>query len=787
MTMKALSRPQSAQLRMMLTAVLGSAAIGVQWMLHPLTSMQLPFVFFLAVLVAVTVLAGRAHGALVLIAGLVNAVFVLPPTGQPAIAATSDRMALLVLSLLGVVLVLLSERVVRDRRRARAERLHMKERAERTQADLQCLHALGTRAASLNNLDAQLHLVLQMLMERSRARCGAVALCDPHTQRLAVKAEVGFGERRALQSLVAGAGECGLAFAERRRVVVEDLEAQPTSPLARDLFARHGLRAAHCIPLQGSGGATCGVIALYHPQPHLPDEHECLLSDLCAGLVTVLVERAHAQAAARAFDQRFRLALDSSAVPFGLLVPVRDRQEQLTDFRWAYVNSAAARVLQVEPGMSIASGGGPDEDMRALLAQLTDVAELDEARAFEQRLQTGLIEGWFQVMASPLNGAVVAWFADVTQSKRDQQALQEADRRKDAFLATLSHELRNPLAPIRQAVSIARMPGASEAQKRWSHDVIDRQVGHLTMLLDDLLDVSRITHGALRLRMAPVTLAEVVGTAVETASPLLESRAHRLLVDMPADVRFETDPLRVAQILGNLLTNAAKYTEPGGTIRLKAEIRADMVQISVIDNGIGIAPDKIDQVFAMFNQVRDEQDHTGGLGVGLALARGLAELHGGSLEAESEGPGRGSCFTLRLPLRPSGAGAPEPPRQEESVRPARRILVADDNRDAAETLAEFLRLEGHTVQVAYDGLQALAGIKSFEPEIALLDIGMPGLSGNEVAQRARVTEAGSRAALVAVTGWGQDKDRAQALASGFGHHLTKPVDMERLRVLLQNL
>ena len=782
--MSELSRPGSARVRIALTAALCVAALGLQWLLQPLAGARLPLVFFLIALVLATLFAGRAHGAAVLGIGVLVAVFVLPPFGQPIVSATADRMMILAFALIGVFLVLLGERAVRWRRRAQAERRHAMAQAEQAQADLQRLHALSTDVLALQNLDAQLRLILQTLIERSGAHCGLVALFDHDTQRLTVAAQAGFDERRALQSLVAGPGECSQAFAERRSVAIADLDAYSTSPFAHELFGRHGLRAAHCVPLQG-GEEVCGVIALYFVQPHLPDERESRLGELCAGQAALLVERARAQAAAHAFNERFRLALDSSAVPFGMLTPVRDTHGQPVDFRWSYVNSAAARVLQAEPGMSVA-GVGADDAMRALLEQLITIVELNETRTFEQRLQTGLIEAWFQVMASPLDGAVAAWFADVTPSKQDQQALQETDRRKDAFLATLSHELRNPLAPIRQAVTIARMPGASEGQRRWSLDVIERQVRHLAMLLDDLLDVSRITHGALRLRPAPVVLSEVIGDAVEAVRPLLEARAHRLLIDQPSDVHFEADPLRVAQILGNLLENAARYTEPGGTIRLKAERRAEMLQISVIDNGVGIAPERIDQIFAMFARARDTHPDSGGLGVGLSLARGLAELHGGSLEAESEGPGQGSRFILRLPLQT--AVVPDgPAQQEEGVRQARRILVADDNRDAADTLAEFLRLEGHTVQVAYDGLQALAGIKSFEPEIALLDIGMPGLSGNEVAQRARATEAGRHTALVAVTGWGQDRDRAQALASGFGHHLTKPVDLERLRGLLQSL
>ena len=377
---------------------------------------------------------------------------------------------------------------------------------------------------------------------------------------------------------------------------------------------------------------------------------------------------------------------------------------------------------------------------------------------------------------------------EIASRERAEGALREADRRKDEFLATLAHELRNPLAPIRQAALISQAATATEAQKRWSHDVISRQVQHMSLLLDDLLDVSRITRGTLELRRQPTELSAVVDAAVETARPAIDTKRHLLSVEIPqTPVRFAADPLRLAQVLSNLLTNAAKYTDPEGHIRLNAAMVDSGLTIAVTDSGIGIPPEDIAGVFAMFSQVKSTQDRSeGGLGIGLALAKGLVELHGGSLEARSRGVGFGSEFVVRLPLIRPPASRPkvdDAPAARASA--SRKVLIADDNRDAADSLAVLLRMDGHDVAVAYDGPQALALLAHVQPEVALLDIGMPGLDGYEVARRVRQGPLGRAITLIAVTGWGQDRDKTQAHQAGFDHHFSKPVDPERLCRLLR--
>jgi signal transduction histidine kinase len=378
---------------------------------------------------------------------------------------------------------------------------------------------------------------------------------------------------------------------------------------------------------------------------------------------------------------------------------------------------------------------------------------------------------------------------EIEAELHQQRDWRDADRRKDEFLATLAHELRNPLAPIRQAALISKAPGATDAQKRWSHDVIDRQVQHMSLLLDDLLDISRVTRGTLALRMQPTDLATVIDNAVETARPTIDGKRHVLSVDMPADpIQFVADPLRVAQVLSNLLTNAAKYTDPEGQISVTARCESEKVVIRVTDSGIGISAAALPRVFNMFSQVHSTTDRSeGGLGIGLALAQGLIELHGGTIQAHSAGLGCGSEFTVRLPRRataempavsPKVAGAVALPRR-------RRILIADDNRDSAETLAALLRMEGHEVTSVHDGPVALSVFGELQPDVALLDIGMPGLTGYEVARKMRQFSWGPTVKLIAITGWGQDIDKERAYAAGFDLHLTKPVDPHRLAELLR--
>ncbi len=374
---------------------------------------------------------------------------------------------------------------------------------------------------------------------------------------------------------------------------------------------------------------------------------------------------------------------------------------------------------------------------------------------------------------------VVLVFRDASRERAAEHAMRDADRRKDEFLATLAHELRNPLAPIRQAAKVARAPTANESQVRWAHDVIERQVQNMARLLDDLLDVSRITRGTMEIRKELIELQEVIDAAIEIARPAIEARHHSLSVDYPPGTKLYADPLRLAQVIANLLTNAAKYTNPHGQIRVAGQCEADTLILEVSDTGIGISTEMVPRIFEMFVQVKSVLDKSeGGLGIGLALARGLTELHGGSLDAHSAGLNSGSTFTLRLPLHQTRLARARDEEPAPPVTPGltRRVLIADDNVDSAESLAMLLRLHGHHVEVVHDGAEAIRRLDELRPQFALIDIGMPKINGYEVARRTRSEPWGAAIRLIALTGWGQEQDRREALEAGFDDHLVKPVD-----------
>lgn len=369
--------------------------------------------------------------------------------------------------------------------------------------------------------------------------------------------------------------------------------------------------------------------------------------------------------------------------------------------------------------------------------------------------------------------------------------LRDADRHKDEFLATLAHELRNPLAPIRNALQVLRMTGANVPNEPL-HEMMERQVAHLVRLVDDLLEVSRITRGKIELRKSRSDLGTIVRNAIEAAQPLIEASRHELTVELPSDPLFvEADAVRLSQVVANLLNNAAKYTDEGGRIWLTLDRRDQEAVLSVRDTGMGIPPDMLPSVFEMFSQVDlNLKRSQGGLGIGLALVRSLVTLHGGRVEAKSKGPGKGSEFLVHLPLakpEKDREQSAEDQRMDDNGVASHRILVVDDNRDAADSLAMVLRLLGSNVHTAYDGVSALKAVESFRPDALFLDLGMPAMDGFEVARHVRALPEGRGVTLVAMTGWGQEDDKRRSRAAGFDRHLTKPVAPDLLRALLADL
>ena len=472
------------------------------------------------------------------------------------------------------------------------------------------------------------------------------------------------------------------------------------------------------------------------------------------------------------------------------------------DFRIAAVNPIARPVFGDRPGLI---GSDFDQVIHRLWSkddadQIVQIFRrtLETGKAHlvpewtEKRLDTGVAEFYeWQVSRIPLPGGrkgVVCYFRDISKAVAAREALREADSRKDEFIATLAHELRNPLAPLRSSLDILKLGGPPQPPADMALDIMDRQLNHLVRLVDDLMEVSRITRGNIDLRKEPVRLEVVLRNAMEAAEPLIRARHHRLHVSLPPEpIMLEADPVRLAQIFGNLLNNAAKYSEDGADISIEARREGGEAIIVVSDTGDGIDPAQLPQLFRIFTRGNWRTGRNqSGLGIGLALVQRLAELHGGRVQAASAGRGKGSRFTVRLPAtnaRPTVvAGAVQHP----TVPPV-TILLVDDNRDAADSMRMLLKQFGAEVRVAHDGAEALEAFEACSPRVVLLDIGMPGMDGYEVARRLRASPSGARAALVALTGWGQDEDRRRVREAGFDHHLVKPADFGTLQTLIASI
>ena len=478
-----------------------------------------------------------------------------------------------------------------------------------------------------------------------------------------------------------------------------------------------------------------------------------------------------------------------------------------SDLRYIWVNQPYAdwlgRPREEIMGRPIAEVVGA-VGFNKLLPHFEQVLSGQTVRYEEEVSFRGLGPRWIKVSYDPLfgdHGSVDGWVAvvnDVTLEQRDlarlragEEALREGHRRKDEFLATLAHELRNPLAPIRNAVEILRTKGPATPELEWSRDVIDRQTRQLSRLVDDLLDLSRITLGKIHLESERIPVASFVVQAVETSRPLIEENGHALTVDLPAEPLFVTGDLtRLSQVVTNLLNNAAKYTPRGGHLRLSVlrdELTSERVCVRVSDTGIGIPANMLASIFDLFVQVGSPVEHgAGGLGIGLTLAQKVVAKHGGTIEALSAGPGQGSEFVIRLPLAPtpfptavSGVGQADIPASR-----THRILIVDDNSDHTDSLAALLGMAGHEIVTAYDAEDALAKAPSFRPSVVLMDISMPIMDGYELARRIRLEPWGEAAILVALTGWGQTEDRRRAREAGIDHHLTKPAEFAAITKLL---
>jgi PAS domain S-box-containing protein len=513
-----------------------------------------------------------------------------------------------------------------------------------------------------------------------------------------------------------------------------------------------------------------------------------------AGTLSDITEQKEADQVRSESEGRFRLLADAAPV----LVRLSGPDKASTWFNKSWLEFTG-RTMEQETGTGWTASVHPEDIERCLG---TSSEAFDARRPFTMEYRLRRHDGefrWFLDNGVPLSGPDGAFAGyidsgvDITDRKGTEDALRVGDRRKDEFLATLAHELRNPLAPVRNAVEVLRLKGSPTPEVQWAREVIDRQMRQMARIIDDLLDVSRISRDVLELRRERVDLATLLNAAIETSQGLIETSGHELDVHLPAHPVFlHGDVTRLAQVFANLLSNAAKFSEAGSRITLRAERRGDEVIVSVRDAGIGIPKEMQPRIFDRFVQVdRSLERSQGGLGIGLTLVKRLVELHGGGVEVHSDGPGKGSEFVVRLPVAAADAAAAGAtatrPRVERSVPARGRVLVADDNRDAAASLSTMLDIMGYETRTACDGAEALKAADEFRPEVALLDIGMPKKNGYDVARQIRTREWGKDIVLMAVTGWGQIEDRQRTFAAGFDHHLVKPVDPDVLARLLANL
>jgi PAS domain S-box-containing protein len=515
-----------------------------------------------------------------------------------------------------------------------------------------------------------------------------------------------------------------------------------------------------------------------------------------------ITERKHAEEVLRASEQRFRTLFDSMDEGYCVIEMIFDKNDQPVDYRFLQINPA----FEKQTGIKDAQGRLMREIAPGHEQHWFDVygriAVTGETQRFEN--SAAALGRFYDVCAfrvgPPELRRVGIVFNDITERKKaeevirqSQKALLEEDKRKDEFLATLAHELRNPLAPIRNSLQILRMTNGSNPAAERVQEMMERQVAHMVRLVDDLLELSRISRGKIELTKERLELATIIHHAVETSKPFIEAANHRLTLRLPSEPVFvDGDLVRLSQVFANLLNNAAKYTQNSGNISVNLQKQDETAIVSIRDTGIGIPSHMLSRVFDMFTQVDNvlhrSQD---GLGIGLSLVRTLVAMHDGSVEAQSAGLGQGSEFIVRLRLAEqqtlSTANTIQPGDNRATAPPTRRILVVDDNRDAADSLSMLLKFLGADVKVAYDGQTALEALRICRPSVLLLDLGMPGMDGYEVAQRVRRDPEFSHLTLIALTGWGQDQDRRRTQQAGFDHHLVKPVELDALQGLLVSL
>jgi PAS domain S-box-containing protein len=640
------------------------------------------------------------------------------------------------------------------------------------------------------------------------------------------------------------AASCGTAAFRGEPVVVTDIATDPLWASSRELALRQGLRACWSTPILSSEGTVLGTFAVYYRTPRGPTDGERRLMDILTSTAGVAIERRRAESALRKSEQTARFLAEASAA-LSVIVDFDSTLQKVASLAvpsfadWATVDLAEGdgslrrvavahsdpakvelahevhRRFPPDPAAPqgvwniLRTGKGeiiPEISDELLVQSISDSELLGIMRRLGLKSYIGVplkVRGRTLGVLTFIAAESGRRYADAhlatAQDLADRAAiavenaqlyreLRDADQRKDEFLATLAHELRNPLAPIRNGLQVLRLAGAGGKMVDEARSMMERQLTQMVRLVDDLLDVSRITRNKLELRKERVTLAAAVHSAVETSRPLMEQAGHTFSLSLPPEpVYLDADLTRVAQVFSNLLNNAAKYTGQGGRISLAAELCGGEVVVRVRDNGLGIPSEALTRIFEMFSQVdRNMERAQGGLGIGLTLVRRLVEMHGGMVGVHSEGPGRGSEFVVRLPILQTDEPTPVSPHENLAATGKRRILIVDDNRDAATSLGMMLRLMGNETHTANDGLAAIEAAESFRPDLILLDIGLPKMNGYDACRVIRQQPWSNGMIIVALTGWGQEGDRLRSAQAGFDHHLVKPVELDTLAKLLAN-
>ncbi len=664
---------------------------------------------------------------------------------------------------------------------------------------LTVLHDLAMRLGGIAEPEPALQAVLEAAVRAQGAAQGLVWLHEPASGSLISHMSFGFDAETLLSfdRVIPGpdGGGAGNAFARGTRYVIEDVEQDAAFAPHREAALRAGIRALHSTPIVTRSGDLLGVISVYFRQPHRPGQRDMQIADVCARHAADAIEAGRAAQATRRSDRIFRAMGES--IDYGVWICDRDGRN-------TYASDAFLRLTGLTQESYSGTGWGevlhPDDREATLAAWARCVREGGEwdvehrvlgvdghyhsilARGVPVRDERSRISGWAGINL------------DIGRLKQVENELRELDKRKNEFLATLAHELRNPLAPLRNGLEVIRLSSPEGGAVEKARGVMERQLAQMVRLVDDLLDVSRVSRGKIELRREEIDLATALAHAIETSQPLMADRRHRFRALLPPEpIRVDGDTTRLSQVFANLLNNAAKYTEPGGEVELAVRFESGAAVVTVKDNGVGIPADMISQVFDIFTQVDRSLEKTqSGLGIGLSIAKRLVEMHGGTINVESRGNRQGSEFTVRLPAR--AAVPAESPGMATSAlaipapaAPSRRILVADDNEDSAVTLSMMLEVIGNDVRVARDGQEAVEMAAEYQPDVILLDIGMPRMNGYDACRAIRAQAWASGAYLVALTGWGQEEDKNRALEAGFDRHLVKPVEPKLLETLVSSL